>query len=83
MRTSNRGNFRYALRVWMTILLTIQRKSLNEEMAGSEYRRSNPDVFSYAIGEKPEKDVTIIEMIFFWRAPPVVFYHPGAEHQIF
>ncbi len=53
--------------------LRIQRESLNEEMAGSEYRRSNPDVFSYAICEKPEKDVTIVEMIFFWRASPVGF----------
>ena len=64
-------------------LLKIYRKSFDEEMAGSEYRGSNPDVFRYAVCEKPEKDVTMIHMIFFGELHRWAFYHPDAERQIF
>ncbi len=63
--------------------LRLQRASFDEEMRGSEYRGSNPDVFQYAICEKPERDVTMIEMIFLGELHRWAFYHPNAERQVF
>jgi len=59
------------------------RRSFNEEMKGCEYHGDNPDVFRYAICEKPEKDVTMIEMVFFGELQRWAFYHPDAERQSF
>jgi hypothetical protein len=64
-------------------MLKVYRKSFDDEMAGSEYRGSNPDVFQYAICEKPEKDVTMIHMIFFGALHRWAFYRPNAERQVF
>lgn len=63
--------------------LAIQRSSFHEEMSGCEYRGSNPDVFTYRICEKPEKDVTMIELTFFGDLQRWAFYHPDAERQRF
>jgi hypothetical protein len=59
------------------------RRSFNEEMKGCEYHGDNPDVFRYAICEKPEKGVIIIEMVFFGERHRWAFYHPDAERQTF
>jgi hypothetical protein len=61
--------------------LAIQRKSFEDEMSGSEYHGNNPDVFQYAICEKPAKDVTMIELVFFGSLWRWAFYHPDAERQ--
>jgi hypothetical protein len=60
-----------------------QRESFNEEMKGCEFHGSNPDVFQYAICEKPEKDVTMIEMILFGRLHRWAFHHPDMPPQKF
>jgi hypothetical protein len=59
------------------------RRSFNEEMKGCKYHGDNPDVLRYAICEKPEKDVIMIEMIFFGELQRWAFYHPDAERQTF
>jgi hypothetical protein len=59
------------------------RRSFNEEMKGCKYHGNNPDVFRYAICEKPEKGVVMIEMIFFGELQRWAFYHPDAERQTF
>jgi hypothetical protein len=64
-------------------LLAAQRRSFDEEMRGSEYCGSNPDVFQCAICEKPEKEVTVVEMIFFGELHRWASYHPDAERQAF
>jgi hypothetical protein len=63
--------------------LATYRRSFDQEMKGSSYHGANPDVFRYAICEKPEKDVTMIEMIFFGELHRWAFYHPNAERQIY
>jgi hypothetical protein len=63
-------------------MLAIQRKSFDDEMRGSEWSGANPDVFRYAICEKPEKDVTMIELVFFGAVHRWAFYHPHAERQL-
>jgi hypothetical protein len=62
-------------------LLANQRKSFDEEMGDCEFHGSNADVFRYAICEKPEKDVTMIELVFFDELRRWAFYHPDAERQ--
>jgi hypothetical protein len=62
--------------------LQAQRESFNQEMQGSEFRASNPDVFRYAICEKPEKGVTMIEMVFFGELHRWAFHSPGMPPQI-
>jgi len=62
--------------------LRSQRESFNEEMSGCEFRGNNPDVFRYAIWEKPEKNVTMIEMVFFGELHRWAFYTPGMPLQI-
>lgn len=57
------------------------RQSFNEEMKGCEFRGQNRDVFKYAICEKPEKDVVMVEMVFFGEIQRWAFYHPTAERQ--
>ena len=61
--------------------LAVQRKSFEEEISGSAFLGSNPEVFRYAICEKPEKDVTMIELVFFGDLRRWAFYHPDAERQ--
>ncbi|MDP9186873.1 MAG: hypothetical protein M3O72_05910, partial [Verrucomicrobiota bacterium] len=63
-------------------LLQRQRESFNEEMRGSEFHGSNPNVFRYAICEKPEKGVTMIEMVFFGELHRWAFHSPGMPPQI-
>jgi hypothetical protein len=57
-------------------------RSFAAEMKGCERKGANPDVFQYAICEKPEKDVLIVELIFYGTMKHWIFYHPEAERQI-
>jgi len=62
-------------------ILANMRSSFDEEMNGCEFKGSNPDVFRYAICEKPEKGVTMIEMVFFGELCRWAFYHPDSPRQ--
>jgi hypothetical protein len=61
--------------------LAIQRKPFEDEMSGFEDHGNNPDVLQYAICEKPAKDVTMIELVFFGRLRRWAFCHPNAKRQ--
>jgi hypothetical protein len=60
-----------------------QRESFNEEMKGCESKGSNPDVFKYAICEKPEKGVVVIEMVFYGSQHRWAFHTPNMPPQQF
>ena len=64
-------------------ILRRQRESFNQEMQGCKFHGSNPAVFRYAICEKPEKSVVIIEMVFFDELHRWAFHSPGMPSQIF
>jgi hypothetical protein len=57
------------------------RTSFNAEMQGCEFHGDNRDVFTYAVCEKPEKNVVMVEMVFFGEIQRWAFYHPEAERQ--
>jgi hypothetical protein len=57
-------------------------RSFHAEMNGCERKGANPEVFQYAICEKPDDDVLIIELIFYGTMKHWIFYHPEAERQI-
>jgi hypothetical protein len=59
--------------------LAEMRNSFAVEMQGCEYKGTNPDVFQYAICEKPEKDIVIVGMIFYGDQHRWAYYHPNAE----
>ena len=61
--------------------LATMRSSFDEEMNGCEFKGSNPNAFRYAICEKPEKGVTMIEMLFFGELRRWAFYHPDSPRQ--
>jgi hypothetical protein len=63
--------------------MRVYTESFADEMEGCEHHGSNPDVFKYAICEKPEKGVTMVEMVFFGELYRWAFYHPNAERQVF
>lgn len=63
--------------------LAEMRKSFAREMRGCEYKSANPDVFQYAICEKPEQNIIIVEMVFYGDQHRWAFYHPDAERQVF
>ena len=55
--------------------------SFAAEMSGCQWRGENPEVFQYAICEKPELNVLIIGMLFYESAKYWAFYHPEAPRQ--
>lgn len=63
--------------------LKAQRDAFNEEMSGCTFKGDNPDVFQYALCQKPEQGIIMFEFRFYGALRRWVFYHPDQEFQSF
>ncbi|PZR71155.1 MAG: hypothetical protein DLM73_16305 [Chthoniobacterales bacterium] len=60
-----------------------QRASFEGEMAGCVFKGDNPEVFQYALCDKPDQGIVIFEFRFYGALRRWVFYHPNQEFQQF